>query len=845
MLVLKFGGTSVSSKSNLEKIAAILSSKTSTYIVVVSAFSGVTNTLEKIATLALESKHTVLLEEFRNFHFELIKELVSETHQIDLFVEVQQKCNQLESICESVAILKELSERTQATILSFGELLSSIIVQKYLSVNSNNPIKIDLLDSKKLISTTTNQPKDYLNAVVDLEKSTSNILAVVGVSTSAVAGVSTDDINKNKNYIASGFIASNQKGETVTLGRGGSDFSASIYANAVDATVLEIWSDVNGMQSANPRKVQNTRSLQKLSYEEAFEMAYFGAKVLYPPSILPVMNKNIPLYLKNTFFPEQEGTFISSENKLTDNKIQGICSLDEIAIITVSGIGLAKQKGSARRVFQILEEANINIILITQSCSEQSIGIGINQSELQNAQNSLNSAFEKDTEKGLMNEVKAIENQCIIALVGDNMKNAVGLAGKIFGAIGENGINVTAIAQGASERNISIVINKKDEEKALNVIHEKFFASAIKNVHIFIAGIGNVGTEFINILFAQKEQLIKEYKINLKIIGVANSKQLLFNFSQTNFEKVEELTKEDILKFKQNAKNKNAKTYSTLNEYFEKIKELNLRNSVFIDNTASETVSNGYEFLLKNNISVVTCNKIVCSSEYSNYLKINKLAKERNVSFKYETSVGAALPIIKTIHDLKISGDKINKIEAVISGSLNFIFNNYNANNKFADVVLQAKNEGYTEPNPLIDLSGLDVMRKILILSRESGLNKELSDITFTSFLPDECTNSKTVEELFKNLEKHENHFQNLYQNAHKNGTKLKVVAKMEKGNLSVALKEIPSNSPFYNLEGKDNVVAINTNRYVNEPLVIKGAGAGAAVTASGVFADLMFIMNN
>lgn len=836
MVVLKFGGTSVSSKSNLEKIAKILSSKTSAYIVVVSAFSGITNKLEQIATLSLEGKHTVLLEEFRNFHFEFIKELVSESHQIDLFVEVQQKCNQLESICESVGTLKELSERTRATILSFGEGLSSIIVQKYLSVNTKNPIQVELLDSKKLISTTTNEPKDYLNAVLDLEKTTRNILAVVGVPTNDT---------KNKNYIAAGFVASNQKGETVTLGRGGSDFSASIYANAVDATCLEIWSDVNGMQTANPRKVQATHSLQKLSYAEAFEMAYFGAKVLYPPSILPVMEKNIPLYLKNTFFPEQEGTFISSENQLTDNKIQGICSLDEIAIITVSGVGLARQKGSARRVFQILEEANINIILITQSCSEQSIGIGINQSELKNAENALNSAFAKEIKKGLMNEVKATENQCIVALVGDNMKNAIGLAGKIFGAIGENGINVTAIAQGASERNISIVINKKDEEKALNVIHEKFFASAVKNVHIFIAGIGNVGTEFINILFAQKQKLIEEYQINLKIIGVANSKQLLFNHTTETFEKVEELTKDDILKFKKGVKNPNAEKYASLNQYFETIKELNLRNSVFIDNTASEIVSEGYEFLLKNSISVVTCNKIACSSEYTNYLKLNKLAKERNVHFKYETSVGAALPILKTIHDLKISGDKINTIEAVISGSLNFIFNNYNAENKFADVVLQAKEEGYTEPNPLIDLSGLDVMRKILILSRESGLNRELSDITFNSFLPNECTNSKSVEELFENLKKHENHFANLYQNAHKNGNKLKVVAKMEKGNLSVALQEIPSNSPFYNLEGKDNVVAINTNRYVNEPLVIKGAGAGAAVTASGVFADLMFIMNN
>jgi len=809
MIVMKFGGTSVSSKRNIEQIKSILNQKEENYIVVVSAFSGVTNKLEKIAQQALKNEFHSLLEEFRMLHFNLIEDLIDISNQTALFLEVQQKCNELEEICNSISILKELSTKTLAGILSIGEELSSLIIFKYLKTEN---VDINFLNSKKVIVANA----DYLNGEVDFKQSDKNIQEVI----------------KAKNYITGGFIASNEKGETITLGRGGSDYTASIFASAVNASLLEIWSDVNGIHSANPKLVKKTKSIKKLSYEEAFEMAYFGAKVLYPPSILPLMSKGIPLYLKNTLHPEQEGTFISSSNKLTGHKIQGLSSLNDIAIITVSGVGLVKQKGKARKVFQTLENWDINILLITQSCSEQSIGIGIKQSDLKICINALNDAFDNEIKKGLINPVKVTKDQSILALIGDNMKNKIGLCGKVFGAIGENGINITAIAQGASERNISIVINQKDEVKALNVIHEKFFSGAIKDVHLFIAGIGNVGDEFLNIIYDEKQKLIENYQINLKIIGVANSKQFLLNNDG-------ELLKEDILKIK-----KTGEVYNALPEFLSKITTLNLRNSIFIDNTASEIVSNGYPFLLKNSISVVTCNKIACSSDFEQYTMLNKLAKEYNCHFKYETSVGAALPIIKTIHDLNISGDKINKIEAVISGSLNFIFNEYKEGKEFSEVVLKAKEEGYTEPNPLIDLSGLDVMRKILILSREAGLNKELSDITFNGFLPEDCTNSTSVEALFDNLKKNEKHFRALYDNANKKGHKLKVLATLDHGEMSVALKEIPPHSPFYNLEGKDNVVAINTNRYVDEPLVIKGAGAGASITASGVFADLMFIIN-
>ena len=809
MMVLKFGGTSVSSKENLEQIKVILSQKTENYIVVVSAFSGVTNRLEKITEQAIIGDSTELIEEFKDLHFNYIQELIPIDQQTDLLIAVQEKCNELEAISKGVQILNELTDKTKAKVLCMGEQLSSLIVQRYLNANG---LTIEHLNSRELISADDN----YLDGEVNFELTSKNIQNRV----------------KKENYIAGGFIASNHANETILLGRGGSDFTAAIYAQAIDASSLEIWSDVDGIHSANPQRVKNTLSLKNLSYEEAFEMAYFGAKVIYPRAILPLIDKKIPLYLKNTLQPEQEGTFISHVPQKSNHKIQGLSSLNDIAVLTVSGIGLSGKKGSARKVFQTLEEHQVNVILITQSSSEQSIGFGIKESDADISKKVLDQAFQNEIQAGTIRPVEIARDLCIIALIGDNMKNKIGLAGKALSVIGENGINVTAIAQGASERNLSIVIDKKDEVKALNVIHEKFFSNIVKNVHLFIAGTGNVGKEFLSIIYSQKQKLIDDYQINLKVMGVANSRKMLLNDGV-------EIDEKDSLNL-----NEIGTAYNELSEYLTQIRELNLPNSIFIDNTASEIVSNGYSYLLENSISVATCNKIACSSDYETYANLIGAAKEYNCHFKYETSVGAALPVIKTIHDLIISGDSVNKIEAVISGSLNFIFNKYNAENKFTDVVLQAKEEGYTEPNPLIDLSGLDVMRKILILSRESGLKGALSDIEFNSFIPDECTESKSVDLLFENLEKNEAFFKALYAKANDKGYKLKVVATLEDKKLSVGLKEIPSDSPFFNLEGKDNVVAIFTDRYVSEPLVIKGAGAGASVTASGVFADVMSIVN-
>ena len=808
MIVLKFGGSSIGSGQNIKKVKDILSKQDEPFITIISATSGTTDQLQVLAKLALEGKYKETLESLKKRQFNLLRELLNPANQPDAIIYTLKLFNQLENICNSIFIIKELSDKTLSYVLSFGERLSICIIHKYLIQEG---IDINLLDSKQLIKAN----HSYLNAEVNYQETEALIKQAI----------------KGKNYIATGFIASNDRGEYVVLGRGGSDYSAAIYASAINAKSLELWSDVNGMLNANPKIVQQANSIDQLSYKEAFELAYFGAKVLYPAAIRPVMQKSIPVYLRNTLHPEQKGTLISFDSGDSQNKIKGVASLPEISLVTVSGVGLAGTKGSARKVFQALEEAQINIILITQSCSEQGICFGINNVDVPKAVGAINQHFKQEMENDLINPVEVLNDHVIIAVVGDNMRHKVGLSGKIFGALGENGINVIAIAQGASERNISIVVNRKDETKAVNVIHERFFQKAIKKVHLFIAGVGNVGNEFLQIVFKQQQLLYKDYQIDLKITGVANSKKMLLN--------IEGLTLKEI-----NSINEKGALYQSFNNYVQALKNLNLRNSVFIDNTASEIVSNSYESLLKNSISIVACNKIASSSPYENYRLLIQLAKEKNCDFQFETSVGAALPIIKTIRDLLLSGDRVHKIQAVLSGSLNFIFNNYNGQIPFADIVLQAKKEGFTEPNPQVDLNGLDVMRKILILARETGNRKELDDVQFNGFLPENCINAKSVEQLFKELKREEPYFNRLYRKAHQNGNILKVMAVLENGELFVSLKEISPESVFYNLGGKDNIVALFTDRYNNEPLIIKGAGAGAEVTASGVFSDLMYIIN-
>jgi len=807
MIVMKFGGTSVSSKENIERINSIIQQKDDKFIVVVSALSGTTDKLELIANEALSGNHPLLIEELKAKHLDFVHDVIRPINQTEVVIFVQGQFNTLESICESISTLGELSDKIRSRVMSFGEQLSAYILSKYLTQEG---IDLHLLDSRKLIRANGN----FLNARVNFEQTRNQI----------------ELLDKQSNYIAPGFIASNDGNETVLLGRGGSDYTASIFASATNASCLEIWSDVNGLQTANPKYVNDATSIEKLSYKEAFELAYFGAKVLYPPTIGPVMEKQIPIYLKNTSQPDQIGTLISAEPSETQN-VQGVSSISDVSLVNISGVGLAQKKGTARKVFQAIEEAGVNVILISQSCSEQSICLGVLNSDSEAAKHALDNTFSLELESGLMNPAEVLNDHAIVAVVGDNMKSKTGLSGKVFSSLGENGINVFAIAQGASERNISIVVHKKDEGKAVNVIHEEFFQKATKKVHLFIAGIGNVGKSFIEVIQKQRNVLLTDHRIDLRIAGIANSRKMLFN--------------EDGLTLEQIASLNNAGSeYKTFTDFLSEVQSKNLRNSVFIDNTASEEVSLAYKGFLEKSISVVACNKIACSSEYGLYRSLLETAKEHNCQFMYETSVGAALPVIKTIRDLILSGDKIHRIEAVISGSLNFIFNNYNGERPFAEVVMQAKTEGYTEPDPKIDLSGLDVMRKILILSREAGKVKELTDIEFKPFLPESCTNATSVDDFFKELAKNEGYFKAMYKHANDAGRKLKVVASMNNGALKVELKEIESDSAFYHLQGKDNIIALYTDRYETEPLIIKGAGAGALVTASGVFSDLMLVIN-
>lgn len=808
MITMKFGGTSVASLENIQRIKSIIQNADEPCLVVVSAISGVTDRLHAISDSAIDNEHHEKIDELQLMHYKLIDELFATEKSNEVKKHLDEHVDQLRDICHSVHILQERSDKILARIQSFGELMSSFMLCQYINTQG---IDISWIDSRKMIKA----GGSYLRAEVGMRTTVNQMQA----------------IDKSKNYIAGGFIASNEKGETTLLGRGGSDYSAALYAVGVKASRLEIWSDVSGMQNANPRIVKEAGPIAEMSYKEAFEMAFFGAKVLYPPTIKPVMENDIPLYLKNTFHPEEKGTYINKSGGEEGDIIKGVSSLPEVSIINITGVGLAKEKGSARRVFYALEQADVNVILITQSCSEQSICLGINLNESHRAVDALSQEFSKEIERGLLNPIEIADDCSIIAVVGDKMKDTVGLSGKVFSALGKNGINIIAIAQGASERNISLVVNKRDEKKSINVIHEKFFQKATKKIHLFIAGIGNVGEQFLNVVKEQKELLINEHNIQLNIMAIVNSSKYLYDENGLN-------------DFEMNTLIQGGTPYGPFEEIVSLMKEANLQNCIFVDNTASAKVSEHYASILQESISIVTCNKIACSASSEVYNKLQQLAHDKNCSFRYETTVGAALPIIKTIQDIRLSGDKVKQIQAVLSGSLNFIFNYYDTSKPFAEIVRQAKDEGYTEPDPLVDLSGLDVKRKLLILAREAGYQCELDQISFDGFLPQSVIDAPNTEAMFEEMLKQEDHFANLYRNAADKNCRLKVVAEMKDDSLRVQLKEIPSESPLYNLAGKDNIIAMHTQRYADEPLIIKGAGAGAEITASGVFSDVMKIIN-
>ena len=589
--------------------------------------------------------------------------------------------------------------------------------------------------------------------------------------------------------------------------------------------MLEIWTDVSGMMTSDPRIVSNVKIIPQISYQEAMELSHFGAKVIYPPTIQPVRLKGIPTWIKNTFAPNDLGTVIQSEATDFENSIRGISSINSIALLSLEGSGMAGVPGFSKRLFEALAMKKINVILITQSSSEHSISVGIDSASADEAKKAVDDIFAYELETQKVDPLSVEKDLAIIAVVGDNMKSHTGISGKMFGALGRNGVNIRAIAQGSSERNISAVIATTDVKKAINVLHEEFFETVYKEINLYIAGVGNVGGKLVNQILQQQEYLQQNLRLKINVAGILNSKNMLLNDNGI-----------DLNNWKESLSGGDK---SNVAAFVSTIISKNLRNTVFADVTANDQVAAVYDQLLKKSISVVACNKIACSSSYEYYKKLKNLSREYNAQFLFETNVGASLPIISTLNDLLRSGDKVNKIEAVLSGTLNFVFNHYDAKQSFASVVKQAQNEGYTEPDPRLDLSGKDVMRKIMILIREAGNVIEMDDIANNSFMPPPCMEG-TVDDFYKSMDLHEAHFKKIFDEAAAAGNKLKFVAKYENGKASVGLQQINPQHDFYHLYGKDNIVLFYTDRYVDQPLVIKGAGAGADITASGVFADII-----
>ncbi len=809
MQVLKFGGSSVSNADNIQKVIDIVlkAGKQDVTIVVVSALGGVTDTLLDCGTKAGSGDETYkeILQQIEQRHLETVKELIPVTQQSSILSLVKKTCNELEDICTGVFLLGEFSARTKDKLVSFGELLASQIIAHAFLQHTFCVWK----DSRELIIT----DDSFGAAKVDFEETNKRVHEFF-----------TSD-NFTKLYIAPGFIASAKNGAGTTLGRGGSDFTAAIFAATLHADALQIWTDVSGMMTADPRLVVNAKNIPHISYQEAMELSHFGAKVIYPPTIQPVMTKQIPTWVKNTFAPDDYGTLIETTPMQNGRLVRGISSMNNIALLSLEGSGMVGIPGFSKRLFEALSKEKINVILITQSSSEHSISVALNTSDVSKARKAVDRQFDYEIKLRVVDPVIVEKDLSIVAVVGDHMRSHPGISGKMFGTLGRNGISVRAIAQGSSERNISAVVAAKDVRKAVNVLHEEFFETTYKQINLFIAGAGNVGGKLLSQLQQQTTFLQEQLRIQLKVAGLATSKKMITSAEGIDISNWQQMLKEG--------------KKTNLQQFIEHIKTYNLRNSIFVDVTANEDVAKYYDLLLNNSISVVACNKIACSSKYDYYKKLKDLAREYNVSFLFETNVGAGLPVIGTLNDLRKSGDVINKIEAVLSGTLNFVFNNYDGSRPFAEVVKQAQDEGYTEPDPRLDLSGTDVMRKIMILAREAGEKMEMEDITNNVFLPASCMDGD-VAAFYEELKKHEAHFKKLYDEAVSKKCKLKFVAQYEHGKASVGLQHIDEQHNLYHLYGKDNIVLFYTNRYPAQPLVIKGAGAGSEVTASGVFADIL-----
>ena len=814
MQVLKFGGSSVAHAENINKVIDIVQKATinGRTVVVVSALSGVTDLLLQAASLAVNGseEYKERLKLIEQKHLDAVKQLIPVTNQSHLLSMVKKVCNEMEDICNGILLLQELTARTNDRMASYGEWLSSQIIAAAFQAKGFQAFWVD---TRELIITDSN----YTTAGVDFSVTNQKITEYFHA-------------RKDNLFILPGFIAKDSSGITTTLGRGGSDYTAAILAAALDASVLQIWTDVSGMMTADPRLTTHAKIISQISYQEAMELSHFGAKVIYPPTLQPVMGKNIPVYIKNTFSPDDAGTRIhNGEVKATTEKdnslVSGISSISNITLISLEGSGMIGIPGFSKRLFEALSNEKINVILITQSSSEHSICVAVDSNAAHRAKRAVDAMFANEIALQKVAPLIIETNLSIVALVGEQMKNHTGISGRMFHALGKNGVNIRAIAQGSSEKNISAVIAAADVKKAINVLHEEFFETGYKQVNLFIAGTGNVGTKLIEQLLQQSSYLQNQMHLQIRVAGVSNSRKMLMNEDGIDLSNWKTLL--------DNGEN------ADVNLFASEIIKRNLRNSILVDITANDAVAEIYESLLRKSISVVACNKIAASSSFEKYATLKEVAREFNSQFLFETNVGAGLPVIATLNDLVRSGDRVHRIQAVLSGTLNFVFNNYDGTKKFADIVKQAQDEGYTEPDPRLDLGGTDVMRKILILAREAGQRIEMNEVVNHSFMPEKCMQG-TVADFYNEMGKAESHFKQMLIEANQKQCKLKFVASYHNGKASVGLQHIEAKHDLYHLYGKDNVVLFYTDRYKEQPLVVKGAGAGAEVTAAGVFADII-----
>jgi aspartokinase/homoserine dehydrogenase 1 len=812
MKVLKFGGSSVASADRIQNIVSIVRPRIDAgekLTIVFSAFGGITDMLIEMSELASQGKdkYIALYHQFKDRHNTAAKELLSDDKYLAVSAALDDNHETLKDLLKGIFLVREVSPRTMDYVLSFGERNANYIIAMAMSERG---IQAEYLDARKIIKTN----KDFGSAKVNFNLTDE--------------AIKTYYADHDKVQIVTGFIGSDIGGLTTTLGRGGSDYTAAILAGALEAEVLEIWTDVDGVLTCDPRKVKQAFTIPQLSYAEAMEMSHFGAKVIYPPTIQPALRKGIPIYIKNTFNPEFVGTRIHKEHDATfKSTIKGISSLGNLSLIRLQGSGMMGVPGVSGRLFTALGKEKINVILITQASSEHSISIAVSDKEAKSAIEAISEEFAKEIEDALIEPIKAEKDLCVVAIIGEQMKNVPGVAGRLFEGLGKNGINIIAIAQGSSELNISFVINKSDEAKALNAIHDSFFLSDTKRIHVFMIGAGLIGSTLLQQMEEQKEILRTQNGLEIKVCGIANTKKMIFD--------------ENGIQLSQ-WKNKltESSEASDPSGFVDKMIEMNLSNTIFIDNTADTQIPDLYKKIFQASISVATPNKIAASSVYDNYLSLKQIARKHNVQFLFETNVGAGLPVISTMRNLIHSGDRIIKIEAVLSGSVSFIFNNFDGTKPFSQLVTDAKELGYTEPDPRDDLSGADVKRKITILAREAGYAVNTDDVSIHPILPDVCMQATSVDSFFATLKQEDAYFDKMLADAKNKGGSLRFIAKAEDGKVSCGVEIVTADSPFYNLAGSDNMIVFTTQRYKQRPLVVRGPGAGAEVTAAGIFAEII-----